>query len=442
MTNPRQISDKPTEARIRQLIRSYLDQEVRRLLQQTVTTGLPLGGTTDQLLKKDSATDYDASWYDISAVLADGSFLNLGDTPGSYTARQMLATNAAGTALESVPVLYNSGLRVQSDVNNTMVLGSDTAPGGSGILKIKNASGSPLANGIAGVYCDIARQRGLTSLPVAQFSQTIANTGTATASVSVSNIFQLTLTDQDTGSTNVQTRRAVAANVIPPSTVNTARLYVGAGLSMSAFNVTAGATATSRAVDATMSACSQTTASTLNTIQGMNITGGAISATAGTISRQAINIAMPNDVAVSGTPTVNVDALLISGGIHLFLGGGTQTYHALNVTCPYNNYFDGNVYIGSEAGYTLSPAEGDGSLLVLGASEFRNDLDVAGLFFVDQSASAIGFFGTTPATQPPAYTPTNVTTDRSFDADAAGTAELADVLGTLIADLQSLGIIG
>lgn len=40
------------------------------------------------------------------------------------------------------------------------------------------------------------------------------------------------------------------------------------------------------------------------------------------------------------------------------------------------------------------------------------------------------------------YTPTNVTTDRSYDADATSTAELADVLGTLIADLQSRGIIG
>jgi hypothetical protein len=40
------------------------------------------------------------------------------------------------------------------------------------------------------------------------------------------------------------------------------------------------------------------------------------------------------------------------------------------------------------------------------------------------------------------YTETNVTTDRIFDADATSTSELADVLGTLIADLRNLGIIG
>lgn len=50
-----------------------------------------------------------------------------------------------------------------------------------------------------------------------------------------------------------------------------------------------------------------------------------------------------------------------------------------------------------------------------------------------------GLFGVTPVVQPPAYTPTNVTPDRSFDADATTLDEIADVLGTLIADIQSLG---
>lgn len=39
------------------------------------------------------------------------------------------------------------------------------------------------------------------------------------------------------------------------------------------------------------------------------------------------------------------------------------------------------------------------------------------------------------------YTPTNVTTDRAFDADTVAVAELADVVGTLIADLQAAGIL-
>ena len=39
------------------------------------------------------------------------------------------------------------------------------------------------------------------------------------------------------------------------------------------------------------------------------------------------------------------------------------------------------------------------------------------------------------------YSPTNVTTDRAYDANSTNVAELADVLGTLIADLQAQGLI-
>lgn len=40
------------------------------------------------------------------------------------------------------------------------------------------------------------------------------------------------------------------------------------------------------------------------------------------------------------------------------------------------------------------------------------------------------------------YTPTNVTPDRSYDANSTTIDELADILGTLIADLQAMGLIG
>ncbi len=54
----------------------------------------------------------------------------------------------------------------------------------------------------------------------------------------------------------------------------------------------------------------------------------------------------------------------------------------------------------------------------------------------------IGLFSATPVIQSAAYTPTNVTTDRSYDANSTSVDEMADVLGTLIADLQLMGIIG
>jgi hypothetical protein len=58
------------------------------------------------------------------------------------------------------------------------------------------------------------------------------------------------------------------------------------------------------------------------------------------------------------------------------------------------------------------------------------------------TGATLGFFSAPAVAQSPAYTPTNVTTDRSYDANATTVAELADVLGTLISDLKALGLIG
>lgn len=68
-----------------------------------------------------------------------------------------------------------------------------------------------------------------------------------------------------------------------------------------------------------------------------------------------------------------------------------------------------------------------------------NNIEIDG--DLNHDGSNIGFFGTAPAAQAAAYTPSNVNTDRSYDADATTVDELADVLGTLIADLQSYGLL-
>jgi hypothetical protein len=76
----------------------------------------------------------------------------------------------------------------------------------------------------------------------------------------------------------------------------------------------------------------------------------------------------------------------------------------------------------------------DGSNMTFGTS--------SGTKIGTATTEKIGFWNKAPVVRPAAYTPTNVTTDRSYDANATDTAELADVLGTLIADLQSIGLIG
>lgn len=56
------------------------------------------------------------------------------------------------------------------------------------------------------------------------------------------------------------------------------------------------------------------------------------------------------------------------------------------------------------------------------------------------NATGLAFNGQTPIGQPD-YTTANVTPDRSFDADTVAVAELADIVGTLIADLISYGLL-
>lgn len=60
---------------------------------------------------------------------------------------------------------------------------------------------------------------------------------------------------------------------------------------------------------------------------------------------------------------------------------------------------------------------------------------------LDHNGSTVGFFGVAPAARPVAYTASNVTTDRAYDANATTLDEIADVLGTLIADLRTMGLV-
>ena len=56
------------------------------------------------------------------------------------------------------------------------------------------------------------------------------------------------------------------------------------------------------------------------------------------------------------------------------------------------------------------------------------------------SGSSLGFYGATPVVRSAAYTVTNHTVDRTYDANASSTSELADVLGTLLLDLINNGL--
>jgi hypothetical protein len=76
-----------------------------------------------------------------------------------------------------------------------------------------------------------------------------------------------------------------------------------------------------------------------------------------------------------------------------------------------------------------------------GTHYFELQANGSGYLKIITSGGGYGIDVAPSAVQTGYTTPTNLTTDRTFDADSTTVAELADVLGTLIEDLKAKGII-
>lgn len=168
------------------------------------------------------------------------------------------------------------------------------------------------------------------------------------------------------------------------------------------------------------------------------------------------NVAIGNQALLSTTSSQNV-------GIG-YQAGYSNTSGYGNVMIGYQAGFSQttglyNVFIGWNAGRNET---GSNKLYIdntttatpLVYGEFNNDLlifhgdvsikpDLTNKVFevLNDGSDKIAFFGATAAVQASAYTPTNVSTDRSYDANSTTVHEIADVLGTLISDLQTYGLL-
>lgn len=92
-----------------------------------------------------------------------------------------------------------------------------------------------------------------------------------------------------------------------------------------------------------------------------------------------------------------------------------------------------------------SVSTGDGLFKVIGNGEATVQFNLSGTNRTIQFQDGDGIVAFTTDIEVTAvaqtYTPSNVTTDRTYDANATSLDEVADVLGTLIGDLQTSGII-
>ena len=110
--------------------------------------------------------------------------------------------------------------------------------------------------------------------------------------------------------------------------------------------------------------------------------------------------------------------------------------------------FPGNPTTGEFVQYALvdasSAIDWDFSGAETGLSFSTDGTITAPAATIDQLSvtSSVDFFGAGGVGQSAAYAPTNVVTDRAYDANSTTLDEVADVLGTLIADLQATGLLG
>lgn len=97
----------------------------------------------------------------------------------------------------------------------------------------------------------------------------------------------------------------------------------------------------------------------------------------------------------------------------------------------------GGITFGTDTNLYRSAADTlktDDKLFVVGELELDGALNHDGTTF--------GLFGAAPATQSTGWSVSNVTTDKTFDANATTVNELADVVGTLIDTLKTYGVLG
>jgi len=155
-----------------------------------------------------------------------------------------------------------------------------------------------------------------------------------------------------------------------------------------------------------------------------------------------------NLIAATGSlsPTANTNATLYriagtiveaSSGTHnlmsaMFLGTTTVTGGSATVNNTAGLYIEGAM-TATVVGENYAIWSDDG------INRFDGEVRMGGA--LNHDGTTVGFYGVTPVVRSSAYTVTNATTDRSYDANATTVDELADVLATLIADLKLTGII-
>jgi hypothetical protein len=152
----------------------------------------------------------------------------------------------------------------------------------------------------------------------------------------------------------------------------------------------------------------------------------------------AIEIACANYTATAGT--YNTSGFSNTQGIWMNAVGDSDSAAGMVVGNAFGRQFKVGIGFTGQVTGGKTGGAADASIRDDGNATTVFDVNGSHTNILDTQGATISgqlFKITTPGT----YTPTNVVTDRAFNANSTTTDELADVLGTLIADLQTLGLI-
>ena len=85
-----------------------LNHRAKSKQENSNNTAIPNGGSTGQVLKKNSATDYDYSWQNVSDVSSSMSTNEIDFTDGTHTLkfRVLTASEYSGLATKDANTLY------------------------------------------------------------------------------------------------------------------------------------------------------------------------------------------------------------------------------------------------------------------------------------------------------------------------------------------------
>lgn len=196
----------------------------------------------------------------------------------------------------------------------------------------------------------------------------------------------------------------------------------------------------------------RTSSSSTGTIQNMRMSGGRIESVERGFELAQCTGAMVNGVALDACTTAGVTGRYIylntGAKSNLFTdmafqpGTGDKAIEFVTATTV-DNYITFTSLGSIPAAWIVETAGARngwmGSDGVNQRNKFPYPTDFAGSV---KFSTDVGFYGTSPVAQSAAYTVANPTTDRALDVTGDTLAQGLAVLGTLIADLKALGLIG